>query len=229
MRRIFMLSAAFVCFPAFAQTSGGGYRGSFRPGHNITVATGIQQSRWTLNLESLEKPLTTERFNFLTSVSYGYHFQLFQWTGMTLGTSFHAILDRTSRDGFEPKFAVILPPLSAGIVQNIGADARLLLVGEFGAVWYPYFKWKVSQTQAEFEGAVPDQLSLSAQLEVGLQKKNVLAVIAGWRLATDQLLGEKSAIGTESVSYPLLRHEGWYLAVGITRQVTEALTGVQGD
>lgn len=228
MRRLIALSSVFIVAPAFGQSSGGEYRGSFRPGHNITFVTGIQQSRWSLNLDSLEKPLTTERFNFLTSLSYGYHFQVFQWTGLALGTAIHLILDRTSSDGFEPKFGVVLPSLLAGIVQNLGSDARLLLLGEFGASWYPYFRWRVSQNKAEYEGAVPDQISVSAQLELGLQRRNVLAVIAGWRLAADQLVGDKPAVSSDAAGYPTFRHEGWYVGLGVTRQVTEALTGEQG-
>lgn len=227
MRRIVIVSAAFMVSPAFGQSGSQTYRGSFRTGHNITVATGVQQSRWSLNLDSLEKPLTTERFNFLTSFTYTYHFQLFQWTGLTLGTAVHSIFDRTSREGFQPKFGVILPSLLAGIVQNLGTDARLLLLGEFGAAWYPYFRWKVAQSQVEYSGAVPDQLTLSSQFEFGLQNRNVIALIAGWRLAADQIVGE--SVVAESFGYPNLRHEGWYLALGVTRQVTETLTGVQGN
>jgi hypothetical protein len=219
------MSTFFMASPAFGQSSRGEYRGSFRPGHNITVATGVQQSRWSLNLKVLDKPLTTERFNFLTSLSYGYHFQFFQWTGLALGTAMHFILDRTSRDGFEPKFGVILPSLLGGVVQNLGSDARLLLLGEFGATWYPFFKWKVSQNQAEYAGAVPDQLSVSAQLDLGLQRRNVLSFIAGWRLASDNILGTSTASTTDSGSFPAIRHEGWCLALGITRQVTEELIG----
>jgi len=229
MRRVITLSAALMVSPAFGQSPVNEYRGSFRPGHNLTVATGLQQSRWSLNLESLGKPLTTERFNFLGILSYAYHFQLFQWTGLMMGTSVQFILDRTSRDGFEPKFGVALPSILGGIVQNLGNEARLLLVGEFGAAWYPYFKWKVAQTQAVYEGAVPDSLALSAQLELGLQRRNVLALIAGWRLSADSLVGDKLAISAESAGFPATRHEGFYLAVGVTRQVTETLTGVQGE
>jgi hypothetical protein len=215
--------------PAFGQSSGSEYRGTFRPGHNITFATGLQQSRWSLNLETLEKPLTTERFNFLTTVSYGYHFQVFQWTGLALGTAVHFVLDRTSKDGFKPNFVFVLPSMLAGLVQNLGSDARLLLLGEFGAAWYPYFKWKVSQRQVEFEGAIPDQFSVSAQLDWGLQKRNVVSFIAGWRLASDFLVGDKPTKSADVASFPDLRHEGWALSVGITRQITETLTGVQGN
>ncbi|MFZ9519226.1 MAG: hypothetical protein ACO3A4_02005 [Silvanigrellaceae bacterium] len=189
----------------------------------------MQQSRWSLNLKALDKPLTTERFNFLTSLSYGYHFQFFQWTGLTLGTATHFILDRTSRDGFEPKFATILPSLLGGIVQNLGSDARLLLLGEFGAAWYPFFNWKVSQNQAEYSGAVPDQLSLSAQFDLGLQRRNVLSAILGWRLGTDNIIGSSSTAVTDSSTFPTIRHEGWFLAFGVTRQVTEELIGQGAD
>ncbi|NBX17136.1 MAG: hypothetical protein EBR09_07210 [Proteobacteria bacterium] len=215
--------------PAFGQTTSSEYRGSFRPGHNLTVATGLQQSRWSLNLESLEKPLTTERFNFLTFMAYTYHFQVIQWTGLTVGTSVQLILDRTSKSGFQPKTGLGLPSVLAGIVQNLGTDARLLLLGEFGAAWYPSFKWKVEQTQAEYLGAVPDLLSLSAQIDFGLQKRNVLSVIAGWRLAADYIVGDKPAVTAEAAGFPEFRHEGWYLGVGLTRQVTETLTGVQSQ
>lgn len=229
MQRLITLSMAFMVAPALGQSTENEYRSSFRPGHNITVAAGLQQSRWSLNLQSLEKPLTTERFNFLTSLIYSYHFQIFQLTGFALGTSLSLIVDRTSLDGFEPQFGLILPSLLAGFVQNIGANSRLLLLGEFGSVWYPYFKWKVAQNRAQYDGAVPDQFSMSAQLELGLQNRNAVALIAGWRLAADQLVGEKSALGSETTGFPSVRHEGWYLAVGMTRQVTETLTGVQGE
>jgi hypothetical protein len=229
MRRVIALSLLFMASPAFGQNPVSEYRGSFRPGHNLTVATGLQQSRWSLNLDSLEKPLTTERFNFLTFLAYTYHFQVIQWTGLTVGTSVQMILDRTSREGFEPQIGLGLPSVLFGIVQNVGTDARLLLLGEFGAAWYPKFKWKVAQTQAEYLGAVPDLLSLSAQFDLGLQRRNVFSFVAGWRLAADYIVGDRPAVSAESAGFPEFRHEGWYLALGLTRQVTETLTGVQGD
>ncbi len=227
------LAAMLACFtlsPALAQSSSNEYRGFFRPGHNITVALGIQQSRWSLDLSSLEKPLTTERFNLLANLSYGFHFQLYQRTGLVLGTALSTIVDRTLHNGFKPNFGLVLPSILGGVVQSLGSDARLLLIGELGAVWYPYSKWRVYETKAMFEGGVLDQLALSAQLDWGLQKRNALSFIAGWRLSADQLVGENVVVATEGSSFPLMRHEGWFLSVGITRQVTETLTGVQeGD
>ncbi|NBO39214.1 hypothetical protein EBU99_11595 [bacterium] len=222
-----MFSYVVTVAPALGQTASNEYRGSFRPGHNITVALGIQQSRWSLDLPSIDKPLTTERFNLLTTLSYGFHFQLYQRTGLVLGTALHGVFDRTSRDGFEPHFGLILPSILGGVVQNLGTEARIMLVGELGAAWYPDFKWRVSKTQAIFEGAVPDQIAVSAQLDWGLQKRNVFSLIGGWRLAGDQLVGEKVKVVGEGTTFPSMRHEGWYLSMGITRQVTETLTGVQ--
>lgn len=219
----------FKFSPAFAQSTVGEYRGYFRPGHNLTAAVGLQQSRWSLSLPSLEKPLTTERYNLLALVSYGFHFQLFQRTGMVLGTGLQAILDRTSNRGYEPSFGVVLPTILGGFVQSLGANSRLLLLGELGVSWYPYSKWRVAETKALYEGGVLDQLALSAQLDFRLQKRNAFSVIAGWRLSADMLIGEKVAVAGESNAFPSMRHEGWCVALGITRQVTETLTGVQSD
>jgi hypothetical protein len=213
--------------PAFAQSSAGGYGGNFRPGHNLTVALGIQQSRWSLDLALLEKPLTTERFNFLLSLSYGFHFRLFHRTGLVIGTATHAIFDRTDHQGFAPKVGLILPSILSGFVQSLGQQARLLLMGELGAGWYPYSKWKVQDEKVEFEGGVFDQITLSSQLDLGLQSNNVFSIIAGWRLAADDLVGQPVGINVQSDAFPISRHEGWYVALGITRQVTETLTGRQ--
>ena len=141
--RLCVLLVSLMWVPAFAQSSAGGYGGNFRPGHNLTVALGIQQSRWSLDLALLEKPLTTERFNFLLSLSYGFHFRLFHRTGLVIGTATHAIFDRTDHQGFAPKVGLILPSILSGFVQSLGQQARLLLMGELGAGWYPYSKWKV--------------------------------------------------------------------------------------
>lgn len=215
--------------PAYAQSTGGEYSGYFRPGHNLTAALGLQQSRWSLVLPSLEKPLTTERYNLLALVSYGFHFQLFQRTGMVLGTGLQAILDRTDHRGYEPSFGVVLPTILGGFAQSLGPNSRLLLLGELGVSWYPYSKWRVEETKALYEGGVLDQLALTAQLDFRLQKRNAFSVIAGWRLSADMLIGEKVVVAGEGNAFPSMRHEGWCVALGITRQVTETLTGVQSD
>ncbi|MEY2987739.1 MAG: hypothetical protein RJB13_1260 [Pseudomonadota bacterium] len=225
--RILVLFISLTCVPVFAQSSAGEYGSVFRPGHNLTVALGIQQSRWSLDLSVLEKPLTTERFNFLTSLSYGFHFRLFHRTGLVIGTATHVIFDRTVHQGFAPKVGLILPSILSGIVQSLGQHARLLLVGELGAGWYPYSKWKVQDAKVEFEGGVYDQITLSSQLDLGLQNSNVISIIAGWRLAADDLIGQPVGINVQSDSFPVSRHEGWYIALGITRLVTETLTGRQ--
>lgn len=224
---VFVFLLSLMCVPVFAQTSTGEYGSAFRPGHNLTVALGIQQSRWSLDLAAIEKPLTTERFNFLTTLSYGFHFRLFHKTGLVIGTATHAIFDRTVHEGFAPKIGLLLPSILSGVVQALGSQARLLLLGELGAGWYPYSQWKVKDAKIEFEGGVFDQITLSSQLDVGLQNTNVLSLIAGWRLAADDLVGQPVGINVQSDAFPISRHEGWYVALGITRQVTETLTGRQ--
>lgn len=219
--------ASLICSPAFAQTSVGEYGSAFRPGHNLTVALGIQQSRWSLDLAALEKPLTTERFNFLATLSYGFHFRLFHRTGLVIGTATHALFDRTAHEGFTPKFGLILPSILSGVVQALGSQARLLLLGELGASWYPYSVWRVRDTKNEFDGGVFDQITLSSQLDLGLKNNNAVSLIVGWRLAAEDLVGQPVGINVQSESYPSSRHEGWYLALGVTRQVTETLTGGQ--
>jgi hypothetical protein len=222
------LLESFTCPSAFAQSSGFDSGSSFRSGHNLTVALGIQQSRWSLDLAALEKPLTTERFNFLTTVSYGFHFRVFQRMGLVIGTAMHGILDRTSQAGFEPKFGVLLPSILSGIALSLGSQSRLLLLGELGASWYPYSLWKVVGTKNEFEGGVFDQVGLTSQLDLGLQNSNVVSLIAGWRLAAENFLGQPVGVIVDSNSFPASRHEGWFVALGITKQVTETLTGGQG-
>lgn len=221
----------FVCMtssPVQAQSSGSEYSGTFRPGHNITVALGIQQSRWSLNLATLKTPLTTERFNAVASVNYGFHFQVYQRFGFVLGTAMHSVLDRTAHNGFSPSVGVLLPSILGGIVQSLGSDVRLLLTSELGLAWYPYSLWRVAGTQSTYEGGVLDQIAISSQLDWGLQKRNVFSLIAGWRLSADHLVGEKVIVANDGASFPQMQHEGWFMALGVTRQVTETLTGVQG-
>lgn len=225
--RICAFVIALMSVPAFAQSSAGEYGSVFRPGHNLTVALGIQQSRWSIDLAGLDKPLTTERFNFLTTLSYGFHFRLFHRTGLAIGTATHAIFDRTLSQGFSPKVGLLLPSILTGVVQTLGEQARLLLLGELGAGWYPYSQWKVKDGKVEFEGGVFDQITLSSQLDLGLQNNNVVSIIAGWRLAADDLVGQPVGVNVQVDSFPTSRHEGWYIALGVTRQVTEALTGRQ--
>ena len=213
--------------PAHAQSFPEQYRGSFRPGHNITVGLGIQQSRWSLELSGLEKPLTTERFNLLASGSYGFHFQVYQRIGLVLGTGLHVVVDRTIHNGFKPNFGLMLPSILGGVVIALGQEFRLLLLGELSAAAYPYSNWRGAETGAFFEGGVLDHVALSSQLDWGLLKRNVFSLIAGWRLAGEQLVGEKIILSGEGTSFPRMRHEGWFLLFGITRQVTETLTGIQ--
>lgn len=231
MLLVFSLFVSFKSAPAHAQSASEQYRGSFRPGHNITVALGIQQSRWSLELSTLEKPLTTERFNLLASVSYGFHFQVYQRVGLVLGTGLHTIVDRTSDTGFNPNFGMMLPSILGGFAVSLGPEARLLLLGELGAAWYPYSSWRVRETNAVYEGGVLDHLALSSQLDLNIRRANrnrsMFSIIAGWRLAGEQLVGEKIIAAGEGTTFPRMRHEGWFLSLGVTRHATETLTGVQ--
>ncbi|MEY4064229.1 MAG: hypothetical protein RIR26_437 [Pseudomonadota bacterium] len=139
----------------------------------------------------------------------------------------HAVWDRTAHNGFSPGVGLLLPSILGGFVQSLGKDARLLLTGELGLAWYPYALWQVAEKQSTYEGGVLDQIILSSQLDWGLQKRNVLSVIAGWRLSAEHLVGEKASVGNDGASFPQMQHEGWFLALGVTRQVTETLTGIQ--
>jgi hypothetical protein len=82
-----------------------------------------------------------------------------------------------------------------------------------------------------YEGGVLDHLALSSQLDLsiggGNRNRSMISIIAGWRLAGEQLVGEKIIVAGEGTTFPRMQHEGWFLSVGVSRHATETLTGVQ--
>lgn len=208
---------------SFAQDSQEDYRSSFRPGHNLTLLVGFQQTRWQVVEVGRVKDKRGSAILPGYSLTYAYHLNLIKKFGLVLGTGTSFQFDRHNYEGFYPGSEIKFPSVVVGFVQNFLSDTRASACAEYSALWYPWMSARNGQEPKVAIAAVPDTVSFYGQLDNFSSQNVALSVSMGWRVVWNACFLGDCQTGSDSFSHLNFRNSGVFFQYGVNWQVGDEL------
>ena len=164
---------------------------------------------------------------------YAFHFQLAKKFGGVVGTELGLTYEggnlgkdvlpaECGGNGFRPGPSILFPSMLLGVVQNYLEDRRFLVLGQYGAAWFPVMKTCAGIAAKHHSvDAIPHHLSLMGQFDLFSSTSAAWSVGAGLRSHFIKCVGTVSVceLGAQKASLlERLKITGWgfFFVAGVT-------------
>lgn len=164
------------------------FRPSFRSGHNATLLLSGEYTTWkvsqnagnAINQEAISAIQQTKLVPALF-FRYSYHFNIISSFGFFIGSTAGFIASNGSYGNFYPGYGISFPTVTLGLVQNVEDFFRLLIGGEYGAIWYPNMTIKTDSGTTNSLAAVPNIFSVYLGSDFFLERHTAISTQIGGR------------------------------------------------
>gem|GEM_PF-6412348 len=221
-----LVSACALMMPcprALAQGNASPTSTSFRPGHNLTLIATGQQALWKVERAGEVRGLSFRSWEPGVLLRYTFHLNLVRKLGLVLGTGTGGWYQNRTHSSFHPGSSFMFPSIIVGLVQNFEADTRVVLAGEYAAIWYPWLRTRGTpdltdknnprETSIDL-GPIPDAFTAFLQLDHFAGRNMAFSAVAGWRVVSSSLFGSPSK--TTLIGSSSFRNSGLMAGVGLT-------------
>jgi hypothetical protein len=206
---------------------------TFRPGGNISLSAGVQQTSWEVRSAGVIRNEQEWATSGLVVARYAFHFQILSKFGGVVGTETSISYEnanigegseeaRCHEGGFRPGAGFAFPSVLLGLVQNFQSDRRVMFTAQYGSSWYPWMrtcggKGKTNQRLA----AMPHVVSFGMGLDLFRSSSSAWTFGAGYRASFIQCVGtpascEQNAAKTGDLERLDLFAKGIWLQTGMS-------------